>query len=63
LNEAIFKSKLLSYSTKSRISKKSLVDLKVPEMLEDDRKFLQEIYVGENQALQSILGKNFAWKI
>ncbi len=63
LNEAIFKSKLLSYSTKSRISKKSLVDLKVPEMLEDDRKFLQEIYAGENQALQSILGKNFAWNI
>lgn len=63
LNEAIFKSKLLSYSTKSRISKKSLVDLKVPEMLEDDRKFLQEIYAGENQALQSILGKNFGWKI
>ena len=63
LNEAIFKSKLLSYSTKSRISKKSLVDLKVPEMLEDDRKFLQDIYAGENQALQSILGKNFAWDI
>jgi hypothetical protein len=63
LNEAIFKSKLLSYSTKSRISKKSLVDLKVPEMLEDDRKFLQEIYAGENLALQSILGKNFAWNI
>jgi hypothetical protein len=63
LNEAIFKSKLLSYSTKSRISKKSLVDLKVPEMLEDDRKFLQDIYAGENQALQSILGKNFAWNI
>ena len=63
LNEAIFKSKLLSYSTKSRISKKSLVDLKVPEMLEDDRKFLQEIYAGENQALQSILGENFAWNI
>jgi len=63
LNEAIFKSKLLSYSTKSRISKKSLVDLKVPEMLEDDRKFLQEIYAGENHALQSILGKNFAWNI
>jgi hypothetical protein len=63
LNEAIFKSKLLSYSTKTRISKKSLVDLKVPEMLEDDRKFLQEIYAGENQALQSILGKNFGWKI
>ena len=63
LNEAIFKSKLLSYSTKSRISKKSLVDLKVPEMLEGDRKFLQEIYAGENQALQSILGKNFAWNI
>ena len=63
LNEVIFKSKLLSYSTKSRISKKSLVDLKVPEMLEDDRKFLQEIYAGENQALQSILGKSFAWTI
>jgi hypothetical protein len=63
LNEAIFKSKFLSYSTKSRISKKSLVDLKVPEMLEDDRKFLQDIYAGENQALQSILGKNFGWKI
>ena len=63
LNEAIFKSKLLSYSTKSRISKKSLVDLKVPEMLEDDRKFLQDIYAGENQALQSILGKNFGWNI
>jgi hypothetical protein len=63
LNEAIFKSKLLSYSTKSRISKKSLVDLKVPEMLEDDRKFLQDIYAGENQSLQSILGKNFAWDI
>ena len=63
LNEAIFKSKLLSYSTKSRISKKSLVDLKVPEMLEDDRKFLQDMYAGENQALQSILGKNFAWNI
>ena len=63
LNEAIFKSKLLSYSTKTRISKKSLVDLKVPEMLEDDRKFLQEIYAEENQALQSILGKNFAWNI
>ncbi len=61
LNEAIFKSKLLSYSTKSRISKKSLVDLKVPEMLEDDRKFLQDIYAGENQALQLILGKNFDW--
>jgi hypothetical protein len=63
LNEAIFKSKFLSYSTKSRISKKSLVELKVPEMLEDDRKFLQDIYAGENQALQSILGKNFAWDI
>jgi hypothetical protein len=63
LNEAIFKSKFLSYSTKSRISKKSLVELKVPEMLEDDRKFLQDIYAGENQALQSILGKNFGWKI
>jgi hypothetical protein len=63
LNEAIFKSKLLSYSTKSRISKKSLVDLKVPEMLEDDRKFLQDIYAGENQSLLSILGKNFAWDI
>jgi hypothetical protein len=63
LNEAIFKSKFLSHSTKSRISKKSLVELKVPEMLEDDRKFLQEIYAGENQALQSILGKNFGWKI
>ena len=63
LNEAIFKSKFLSYSTKSRISKKSLVELKVPEMLEDDRKFLQDIYGGENQALQSILGKNFGWKI
>jgi hypothetical protein len=62
LNEAIFKSKFLSYSTKSRISKKSLVELKVPEMLEDDRKFLQDIYGGENQALQSILGKNFGWK-
>jgi hypothetical protein len=61
LNEAIFKSKLLSYSTKSRISKKSLVDLKVPDMLEADRIFLQDIYAGENQALQSILGKNFAW--
>jgi hypothetical protein len=32
-------------------------------MLEDDRKFLQEIYAGENHALQSILGKNFAWNI
>jgi hypothetical protein len=32
-------------------------------MLEDDRKFLQDIYAGENQALQSILGKNFAWDI
>ena len=63
LNEVIFKSKLLSYSTKSRISKKSLVDLKVPEMLEDDRKFLREIYAGENQALKSILGKSFAWTI
>jgi hypothetical protein len=63
LNEAIFKSKLISYSTKSKISKKSLVDLKVPEMLEADRSFLQEIYAGENQALQSILGKNFAWNI
>jgi hypothetical protein len=63
LNEAIFKSKLLSYSTKSRISKKSLVEMKVPVMLEDDRKFLQDIYGGENQALQSILGKNFAWDI
>jgi hypothetical protein len=63
LNEAIFKSKLLSYSTKSRISKKSLVDLKVPEMLEDDRKFLQDIYAAENQSLQSILGKNFGWNI
>jgi hypothetical protein len=63
LNEAIFKSKLLSYSTKSRISKKSLVDLKVPEMLEDDRKFLQDIYAAENQSLHSILGKNFAWNI
>ena len=63
LNEAIFKSKLLSYSTKSKISKKSLVDLKVPEMLEADRSFLQDIYSGENQALQSILGKNFAWNI
>jgi hypothetical protein len=63
LNEAIFKSKFLSYSTKSRISKKSLVELKVPEMLEDDRKFLQDIYGGENQALQSILSKNFGWKI
>lgn len=61
LNEAIFKSKLLSYSTKSKISKKSLVDLKVPDMLEADRIFLQDIYAGENQALQSILGKNFAW--
>jgi hypothetical protein len=40
-----------------------LKDLKVPEMLEDDRKFLQEIYAEENQALQSILGKNFAWNI
>ena len=63
LNEAIFKSKLLSYSTKSKISKKSLVDLKVPDMLEADRSFLQDIYSGENQALQSILGKNFAWNI
>jgi hypothetical protein len=63
LNEAIFKSKLLSYSTKSRISKKSLVEMKVPVMLEDDRKFLQDIYAGQNQALQSILGKNFAWDI
>lgn len=63
LNEAIFKSKLLSYSTKSKISKKSLVDLKVPDMLEADRIFLQDIYAGENQALQSILGKNFAWNI
>jgi len=63
LNEAIFKSKLLSYSTKSRISKKSLVEMKVPEMLEADRSFLQEIYAGQNQALQSILGKNFAWDI
>ncbi len=62
LNEAIFKSKFLSYSTKSRISKKSLVELKAPEMSEDDRKFLQDIYGGENQALQSILGKNFGWK-
>jgi hypothetical protein len=32
-------------------------------MLEDDRKFLQDMYAGENQALQSILGKNFAWNI
>lgn len=63
LNEAIFKSKLLSYSTKSKISKKSLVDLKVPDMLEADRSFLQDIYSGENQALQSILGKNFAWNV
>jgi hypothetical protein len=63
LNEAIFKSKLLSYSTKSRISKKSLVELKVPEMLEADRSFLREIYAGENEALQSKLGKNFAWDI
>jgi hypothetical protein len=63
LNEAIFKSKLISYSTKSKLSKKSLVDLKVPEMLEDDRKFLQEIYAGENRALHSILGKNFSWNI
>jgi hypothetical protein len=63
LNEAIFKSKRLNYSTKSKLSKKSLVELKVPEMLEDDRKFLQDIYAGENQALQSILGKNFAWDI
>lgn len=63
LNEAIFKSKLLSYSTKSKISKKSLVDLKVPDMLEADRSFLQDIYSGENQALQSILGKNFAWNL
>jgi hypothetical protein len=63
LNEAIFKSKLLSYSTKSKISKKSLVDLKVPEMLEVDRSFLGEIYAGENKALQSLLGKNFGWNI
>ena len=63
LNEAIFKSKLLSYSTKSKISKKSLVDLKVPDMLEADRSFLQDIYSGENQELQSILGKNFAWNL
>jgi hypothetical protein len=63
LNEAMFNSRFLSYRRKSKISKKSLVDLKVPEMLEDDRKFLQEIYAAENQALQSILGKNFAWNI
>jgi hypothetical protein len=63
LNEAIFKSKLLSYSTKSKISKKSLVDLKVPEMLEVDRSFLGEIYAGENKALESLLGKNFGWNI
>jgi hypothetical protein len=61
INEAIFKSKLISYSRKSKISKKYLVDLKVPNMLDADREFLQEIYAGENQALQSILGKNFAW--
>ena len=61
LNEAIFKSNLISYSTKSKIAKKSLVDMKVPDMLEADRSFLQDIYSGENQALQSILGKNFAW--
>lgn len=63
LNEAIFKSKLLKYSTKSKILKKSLVDFKVPEMLEVERNYLQEMYAGENQALQSIIGKNFGWNI
>jgi hypothetical protein len=61
INEAIFKSKLISYSRKSKISKKYLVDLKVPDMLEVDRQYLKDIYAGENEALQSILGKNFGW--
>ena len=63
LNEAMFNSRFLSYSRKSKISKKSLIDLKVPEMLEADRNFLREFYAGENEALQSILGKNFGWDI
>ena len=63
LNEAMFNSRFLSYSRKSKISKKSLIDLKVPEMLEADRNFLREFYAGENEALQSTLGKNFGWDI
>jgi hypothetical protein len=59
----MFNSRFLSYSRKSKISKKSLIDLKVPEMLEADRNFLREFYAGENEALQSTLGKNFGWDL
>jgi hypothetical protein len=32
-------------------------------MLEADRNFLREFYAGENEALQSTLGKNFGWDV
>jgi hypothetical protein len=32
-------------------------------MLEVERNYLQEMYAGEKQALQSIIGKNFGWNI
>jgi len=58
-SEFIHKNKLLKYETKSRILKKVSVVFEPPMMLEEDAKFLAEIYALENEKLNLLTGIDF----
>lgn len=58
----IHSTRLLSYSTKSRILRNLLKEGGIPPMKDRDREFLSEIYSEEAKKIESRTGVNFEWR-
>lgn len=58
----IHSTRVLSYSTKSKILRNLLKEGGIPPMKESDREFLSEIYREEAKKIESRTGVNFDWR-
>jgi hypothetical protein len=60
-SEKIHHTNLINYKVKSRILRKNLVEMVIPEMELSDREFLRDLYKEEQSYLNSNFNKNFSW--
>jgi hypothetical protein len=60
-SERIHRTNLINYKLKSRILRKNLVEMVIPEMDPADRDYLRSLYENEQVYLNKNFGKNFSW--
>jgi hypothetical protein len=60
-SEKIHRTNLINYKLKSRILRKNLVEMVIPEMDPADRDFLQNLYKEEKIYLNKKFSKTFSW--